>query len=133
MVELIVVLAIIGIISIVSWAALRGSKPSAQLTGACNEAAAAINKTRGYALSGKVGLDGVTVPDFFQVRFVNSTIMIPETGETIILPGGVDCSTRTYIFSVPHGGKTGSNLNLSCSNSSGTKTVEVTEFRAVCK
>lgn len=130
-VELVVVLAIIGIVSVVSWNALRGSKPSAQLTGACNEAAAIINKTRGYALSGKNGASGV-VPASFRVSFSGSMITILETNETITLPGGVTCSGGPYEFSVPYGSKTGSG-DVTCQNSSGTKTVEVTEFRALCR
>jgi len=126
--ELLVVIAIISIVSTISFATLNGIRESSRMENACNEAAALINKTRDYALTGKKFEKDINgniydkIPKRFVVVFeknkdivyiqeptddggaVFERIILPakvSENITITLPGG---GTRAWsAFSVPYG------------------------------
>lgn len=137
LVELIIVIAIIAIISAVSWSVLGGAKKSAAVNDACNQVAAMINKTRNYALSGKNGAVA------FEAAVDGSKITIKADAvpiETFTFAGGAICANHTLLYAVPNGEAKfdGDNfteefINCSSSDFSATRTVSVTPYVATCQ
>ena len=139
LVELIIVIAIIAIISAVSWSVLGGAKKTAAVNDACNQVAAMINKTRNYALSGKNGAN------FFEITTKPSGLAIiikadANTLETFVLAGGVICDTDTVLYAAPNGEAqfnghnfTTESINCSSSDFSASRTVSVSPYTAVCQ
>ena len=135
LIEVMAVIAIIGILAIVSWSSLGSSKRNVQVDSACNQAAAMINKARGYALSGKV-VSGKT-PQNFSVTLSGSDVIIKADGalmETMKLAGGVQCS-GAYSFSLPTGTCSGCGSMGNCwvSGTAYQKKINVTKFSAKCE
>ena len=137
LVEIIIVIAIIGIISAVSWSVLGGAKKSAAVNDACNQVAAMVKKTRNYALSGKLDASG-SVPDFFRIKtggpiVIYSVVSNTETQmESFSLAGGVSCNDEKLTYKVPDGSG-GSNQSIVCSVGGSSRTVSVTPYTAICQ
>jgi prepilin-type N-terminal cleavage/methylation domain-containing protein len=138
LIELISVIAIIGIIATVSWVTMIGTKNSANAQNACEQVAAMINKTRNYALSGKVV--GVSVPDKFRFGIINSNNAYIDDNimsqlDYLIIPNGVLCSNVSFLYSVPYGNCSGTancDMNIDCLSGGASRTVTVTPNSAVC-
>jgi type II secretory pathway pseudopilin PulG len=148
--ELIVIIAVVTIITAMSWSALSGMKNRASINNACGQVSAMINKTRNYALSGKmVGGAGGSVPSSFSVAVNGSVIQISSDpvglSESFAISGGVNC------FSIVGGAPTGpwssvystpnavgaispaSATGVRCLGHGGSRDVEVTPYQAICK
>jgi len=59
LIELMVVIAIIGIGASISWESLSNARNQTKVNGACESAAVTINKARSYALAGLAGVNAV--------------------------------------------------------------------------
>ncbi len=135
LIELIVVLAVVAIVTTISWSALSGMKNRANVNNACGQVSAMINKTRNYALSGKK-VNGV-VPASFTVSVNGSDVTIAGGGttmETYTIPGGVNCvssSSWSSTYNVPNAVGT-SSASITCSSNNVSRTVVVTPYLAVC-
>ncbi len=139
LIELIIVVAIITIVSAVSWSILGGAKKTAAVNDACNQVAAMINKTRNYALSGKQDNSG-NVPDSFRIKtggpiVIYSVISSTETQmESFSLVGGVSCGSYTLTYNVPDGfGGISQNVICTDVDIDALRTVKVTPYVAVCE
>jgi prepilin-type N-terminal cleavage/methylation domain-containing protein len=132
--ELLVVIAIIGILASVSWETLGGVKKKSDATNACEQVASMINKTRNYALSGKVV--GASVPTSFSITINNSIVTITNTNllatETFSIPGGVDCGDWSSTYASPNAIGTGGSITCVSSDGASSRTVTVTPYQAVC-
>jgi type II secretory pathway pseudopilin PulG len=139
--ELIVIIAVVAIITGMSWSALSGMKNRASVNNACGQVSAMINKTRNYALSGKM-VSG-SVPVSFAIIINGSIIQISSsaggTMESFSIPGGVNCASpawsATYttpnaIGALPGGVATST---ITCSGYGGSRNIEVTPYQAICK
>lgn len=134
LVELIMVIAIIGILAAVSWESLGGAKQTSHYDNACQITAAMINKTRNYALTGK--MVGSNVPGQFRINLSGTNINIYGDGsliETVALSNGASFSgSYSVIFNVPNGDLASSWSPVSFSG--GTKNVQMTGgSSAVCQ
>ena len=141
--ELMVVIAIVGILSAVSWGILAGARKSSDAKNACEQVASMINKTRNYALSGKTFKNGavVVVPTVFTATVSGQTVTITNdksvSPETFSIPNSVTCgASLSFAFSAPYGTCSGCgspSTPINCSVSGGaTRTVTVTPNSAVC-
>lgn len=132
MIEVIIVVAIVGIIASISWATLGGAKKSSEVNNACNQVAAMINKTRNYALSGKQPSDNASA---FVLTINDSTVSINSNPvETFTLAGGVSCGSASFSYNIPYGSPDIKNPNITCSVAGGeSRTVKVAPFNAVCE
>lgn len=135
LIELLVVIAIVGILVSVSWEILGGVKKASDVKNACEQVASMINKTRNYALSGKVV--GASVPASFSIEITGSVIKITSnlpttTMETFNIPGGISCGLWSSTYSPPNA--IGSNTaTINCTDASGVlQAVAVTPHQAVC-
>ncbi|MFZ2188300.1 MAG: prepilin-type N-terminal cleavage/methylation domain-containing protein [Candidatus Moraniibacteriota bacterium] len=143
--ELIVIIAVVTIVTAMSWSALSGMKNKTNINNACGQVSAMINKTRNYALSGKVaGGFGGSVPESFTITITGGTIQIVSNNpvglsETFHIPGGVTCASPTWsatyatpnaVGTLPGGGATSI---ITCSGYGGSRNVEVTPYQAICK
>ena len=61
MIELLIVVAIIGIAATITWSNLAQSRNVKKVSNACDSVLALANKTRAYALAGQVGVNGVSL------------------------------------------------------------------------
>jgi len=128
--ELITVIAIIAIISAISWSTLGGAKKQSDVNNACEQVASMINKTRNYALSGKIA------EAVFRLGYLTVTI---DGVESFNIPGGVDCTPYgEFRYKAP--GAIGlfnsvpfSSQDITCKSGTASRTVSVTPFTAVCK
>jgi prepilin-type N-terminal cleavage/methylation domain-containing protein len=136
LIEFLIAVAIISIISVVSWIRLSDSKSATFAKQACEEAASAINKTRNFALSGKCSGGGAT---FVRIRISgNGGVISGGNGncdETFSLPRATTCSTGTFTFGIPLGdGNTGSiSCNITGGDASDARTVIVDNNKAYCQ
>jgi len=122
LIEVLIVTAIIGIISGVSWATLGTAKKGVDASSACTQVAAYFNKGRNYAVSGK----GDTT-----VSVSGSTVNVGTT-ESYTLKG-VSCGVFSSTYRAPDGIGTGTG-NITCSASGATsRTVSITPYLAVCQ
>jgi len=136
LIEVIIVVAIIGIISALGFELLGNARRDNNYKIACEMAASQINKTKNYSLTGKT-VDGAT-PNKFKITMSGSTIVISGlTGgtetplETVSLPGGTSFSgafVEEYV--VPYGGINNA-MDVTFSDSS--RYVDVSGFRALCR
>lgn len=124
--EVLIVAAIIGIISGVSWATLGTAKKGADAGNACTQVASYINKARNYTVSGKDTLVTVTI-NGSDVNIVGTKI----AGEGYVLKGGVDCGFYRVKYSAPNGDG-GTTAGINCTSGGITRTVNVTPYQAVC-
>lgn len=137
--ELIVIVAVIGIVAAVSLGTMDGARKSSNVKNACEEVASMINKTRNYALSGKT-VSG-TVPNSFSISTSGAVVTVKGDAaliETFTVPGGVTCTNATFSYSVPNGICT-SMVTPSCTTSltcsvggSYPRTLNVTPGQATC-
>lgn len=139
LVELIIVIAIVAIISAVSWSVLGGAKKSAAVNDACNQVATMINKTRNYALSGKQ-VNGV-VPDSFRIKTGGPVVIysVTSSGETQMesfsLAGGISCGSYIFTYNVPDGVSGIEEEEVFCTDADidAIRTVNVTPYVATCQ
>ena len=115
--ELIVVVAIIGIMSSVIFISMSQSKSRTALEQASREVAAAIRETQNYALTGKVLASNPDDLPFryifmgngstYRVRYMYNSGGIPgtRTYATYELKNGVSMSNTTIYYAVPHATK----------------------------
>ncbi len=132
LIEILIVVAILAVLSAVSWLNLNNSKKSADVGNACSQVAAYINKARNYAVSGTVKSATVTVSG----KEINVSIT-PNSGtvtsESYMLKGDVSCSSSSSSFSYLAPNGVGVSGTIKCSSSDGSvKTVIVTPYQAVC-
>lgn len=137
--ELIIVIAIVGIISAVSFTMLDGARRDADAKAGCSELAALVNKARSYALSGKTDSSGSR---FSQIRVVVNGSSVNVCGndncsgsnkiESQTLRRGVDCGSSTVTYSVPEGSCSGGCSDIQCEASGKTHTVGMDDYKAVC-
>ncbi len=130
LVEILIVIAILAVLSVVSWSNLNNSKKATDVGNACSQVAAYINKARNYAVSGNAKSVSVNVTG----KEINVSI-ISSSGansqENYMLKGDVSCSSSSFSYLAPNG--VGSNGTIVCSSSNGSnKTVTVTPYQAVC-
>jgi prepilin-type N-terminal cleavage/methylation domain-containing protein len=136
LIEVVTVIAIIGIIAAVSWEMLGGVRESTNATNACEQVAAMINKTRNYALSGK--MVGTVVPISFTVDISSSVVKIKRnsstTMETFAIPNGVDCGIWSAKYDSPSaiGAITSGNGTITCQSGAASRTITVSPYQAVC-
>lgn len=124
LVELMVVMAIAGIMATIGWATLGDSSKNINASNACDQLASSINKARGYALSGK------SSTSILISGSANSyTISGISNPETISLPKGVSVNAFSCSFAVPSGAMSGCGT---ISFVGTTKTVTVEAFNAKC-
>lgn len=122
--ELITVIAIIAIISAISWSTLGDTKKQSDANNACEQVASMINKTRNYAVSGKLSPAIITISS-------NSVSINSAPAETVSIPGGVNCGSWTSTYVAPNA--IGTNINnINCTSGTASRVVNVTAFRAVC-
>lgn len=131
--ELTIVIAASAIILALSWESLAKSRQDANESAACNELASYINKTRTYALTGKI-VNGET-PDSFMISTSGSDISIKTDDGTQVedkytLKAGISCGNISIKYDVPSGdGVVGSSGPYNC----GAKYhVDIDKFKAVC-
>jgi len=113
LVEITIIVGIIAIMSFLSWRVLTSQKDVTQVEDAANVVASAINKTRAYALTGKIIDSSETVPDFFKVSTVDgNTIRIEALDENClnssvesdyVFETPIDIENAAFVFSVPNG------------------------------
>ena len=129
MVEILIVFVIISVLAVVSWGSLAGSRKKADAINACTQVAAAINKARNYAVSGKVKASDGPV----NISINGKTISITGFGlnETITLSGQASCGVASFSYSAPDA--IGSSGNVNCTTGSDTRTVAVTPYKATCQ
>ncbi len=139
LVEVIIVIAIVGIISAVSWSILNGAKKAAAVNDACNQVAAMINKTRNYALSGKQDNNG-NVPDSFRIKtggpiVIYSVISNTETQmESFSLAGGISCGSYILTYNIPDGlGGVSQDVICTDVDIDALRTVKVSPYTAFCQ
>jgi prepilin-type N-terminal cleavage/methylation domain-containing protein len=138
LIELLVVLAAVGIITAMSWGALNGMKNRANVNSACEQVSVMINKTRNYAVSGKM-VSG-NLPTSFSITMVGTAARIDYlasgggggTLETFTFPGGVNCGAWAATYALPNGVGTNT-TSITCQSSGVSKVVTVTPYQAVCK
>lgn len=97
--ELMIAVAIIGIMSVVSFSALMSNKTGSRLGAAQREVAATIKQAQSYALQGKTLPDGTATPVIYGVHFIDDrTYEIYYCKES-------DCSdsTRLQSYSLKEG------------------------------
>ncbi|MFZ2226853.1 MAG: type II secretion system protein [Candidatus Moraniibacteriota bacterium] len=126
LIEVMLVVAIIAIISSVSWLTLNKSKKNVDVSNACTQVAAYINKTRNYVISGRATQA--------TVKITGANISITGDGgiaESYMIRGAVDCGDNTFNYVSPNG--IGIAKTFFCKNDDTTKTVEVSAYNAVCK
>lgn len=128
LIELLIVIAIIGIMTAISWKTLVEMRDTSNAKNACEEAAGAINQARNYALSGKCAEGGTKVT----IDFSKKTITMPACSENFSLPKGVSCEGAIFNFRIPSGEKINPANSLDCQSGSATKTVTVDNFKAYC-
>lgn len=121
--ELLIVVSIVGILAAITWSSLSNTRKSAQLDSECNKLASFVNKTRGYALAGKVV--GAAVPNPFQVACVGATCT-NNASETFKFLGGITVNPNaTARFSVPSGLSVGAATIVTKSPSGSTKNIKI--------
>jgi len=142
--ELLIAIAIIAILAAFSWQLLQKSREASAVDNTCQIIVSAINKTRGYALTGKVGNAENCVPKGFRVRIDNSNhwVKITEndishelcdyTEPTISIPSNVNCDSGSFGFKVPLGQLIDAPGTINCSLGDSSKTIEVSEYKAIC-
>jgi len=132
LIELVIVMAIISIMAVLSWQSLQGAKQASFAENACQITAAAINKTRGYALSGKSAGTGCDGDNYFEVS-VGSSVSISGCGwhETIKIPNGASCFGDNIRFSVPFGNFAGG-VEITCFSGTSKRKIEVDRYKATC-
>ena len=140
--EMIIVIAIIGLIASVSWRSLSEGKKRNEVGNVCKVVASMINKTRSYALTGKQVRSGS--PSSFIFR-LNNEVIIEGTGENgneeldrFIELRGVSCGQVRLSYTPPNGRLiSASGLNggeIICSlNGDYPKTIQVSKYRAICE
>jgi prepilin-type N-terminal cleavage/methylation domain-containing protein len=123
LIELLIVIAIIGIMAALSWTALNSSKNNVQLENACGDVVSAINKARNYALTGAVpsGTHFVSISSGDGSSYAISTESTSYT-----LPGGVTFSSGwTCNFTVPSGAPFSCPTSIGLSSSGVSKTINI--------
>lgn len=132
LIEVLVVIAIIGIISLLGWEQLMRTKSESNVLNVCTEAASAINLTRSYAVTGKCSGSGA---NSLTITFSGNVATITNSNEfvceTINLSSGTSCS-GTVSYSIPDGGKSGDS-SIPCSFSSITRNVLIDSRKATCQ
>lgn len=132
--ELTIVIAASMIIMALSWDSLANSRKDAAESAACNELASYINKTRTYALTGKI-VNGET-PDSFKISTNGSDISIKtddgaQVEDKYTLKRGISCGNVDISYSVPSGDNLDGTGTYSCGSLNKYK-VKVDNFKAVC-
>jgi len=147
LIELVIVMAVIGIITAISWETLGGTKDASKVENACNSLASVINKTRSHALTGKCsgnGADRVVMnlagpigtikdkdddPPGREGVNCDETFNIQEQGG-----GGVSCGDLTLSYSIPDGNASFVRVrSIRCNLNGINKYVCVTPYKAECK
>ena len=143
LIELLVVLAAVGIITAMSWGALNGMKNRANVNSACEQASVMINKTRNYAVSGKM-VSGISPASFSIIISGPAATIAYVTGgggggamETFTFPGGISCNTTgggqwSSTYTLPDGVGTNT-ASITCQSSGVSRVVTVTPYQAICK
>lgn len=124
LVEVLLVVAIIGIIASVSWVTLVGAKKNSDVLNSCEQVASMINKTRNYVLSGRVAISTVTINGNFVS--INSPI------ENFTIPNGVNCTAKAFTYKAPDAVDVLNTGEIICSNGGNSRKVTVTPYQAVC-
>jgi len=136
LIELMIVIAIIGIMTALAWQNLNQSKYYSEVDSACNVAASIINKAHNDALAGRI-VGGVipyvwlhNISGFLAIQISDSTTT--QFTKVHLNSSGLYCS-----FSVPFGmksaGCSGDIVINSRANSNITKTLDISGNVAVCK
>ena len=123
LVELLVVVAIIGIISAVSWKLMGNAKKSSDVHNACTQVAGIINKARNSAVSGKCKIARVIVNGGGVTSYC-------DAANEFFTLRGVSCSGGSFTFTAPTG--VGVSGTVTCSSGADSRTVNVTPYNAVC-
>jgi prepilin-type N-terminal cleavage/methylation domain-containing protein len=155
--ELLATIAIILIISAVSWAMLNSTSKQNDVNNVCSQIAAKINKARNYALTGKTLSDG-TVPNCVAFRLRNDTTPkwmnilgydkggnpTPYDSEVTNFTSDISFdSSHSIYYKIPTGEMCGSQfctssgsllvITISSGDSSVAKTLTVTPSSASCQ
>ncbi len=131
LIELMAVIAIIGIVATISWTTLGGAKKTSDAANACEQVASMINKTRGYALSGK--LPAGTDTSSISITGGNTVTITNPAEPAFIIPGGVVCDNGSFSYRAPSAVGLFSATNIVCRVTGGTsRTVEVLPLKAAC-
>ncbi len=125
LVEVMSVIAIIGIVSVISWEMLGGAKKTSDVTNACEQVASMINKTRGYALSGRTATATVRIIN-------NNTVTINSPAESFTIPGGVTCTNATFTYAAPNAVGGSGTVTCTANGGSASRTIDVSPLRAAC-
>lgn len=125
LIELMAVIAIVGIMTAIAWATLGNSRKSVDVDGACSQLAGSINKARGYALTGKSSFDNTVVIS----GSGNSYTIVGASNESASLPKGVAVNAFSCTFVAPNGIMSGCGT---IAFSGSTKTITVSAFNAKC-
>jgi prepilin-type N-terminal cleavage/methylation domain-containing protein len=151
LVELLIVIAIIAIISAISWSTLGGGKKQSSVNNTCEQIASMINKTRNYALSGNVGTTSANPAKFFTIHIGKSDSTIAFTNGSKEIPleanvphlGGVTCEEVQMNYFVPDAtlsigyadgrGVSVISNDIKCQSDGNIRTIKVTPFTAVCE
>lgn len=133
LIELIIAIAIVGIMVAISWAILGGTKDTSNVKNACEEAAGAINQAKNYALTGKCSGDGASK---VTVSFDDDGGTIKDDksncDEAFTLPKGTTCDSESINFSIPDGVLSGV-ASVTCASGGATRTVKVDSLKAYCE
>lgn len=132
LIEVLIVIAIVGIIATVSFVSLGATKKGADAKSACTQVASYINKARNYTLSGRNSI--VTV------HVLGTAITIIGSGngtavnETYALRSLVNCTPEYNATYTAPSGSGGTSAFIDCYDSTNStfKRVTVTPYQAIC-
>lgn len=127
LIEILAVVAIVGIITAASWGLLGKGKKASDIHNACTQVAGIINKARNYTISGKYRTVTVTVSG-------GTVVISGDVSESYTFRGVVTCSgAGPFTYTAPSGiGNVSGVITCSSPTSTDSRVVNVTPYNAVC-
>ncbi len=139
LVELMIVVAIIGIGVAVSWEGLSSTRNQTKVNGACESVAVMVNKARSYALA---GLPSVNMT---RINCASGTCKIQKStdggaswsdisGDAYNLPAGVSLSDFSIAYTLPYANPSStSSTDRTLTAGSSSATLVTSDFKASCR
>lgn len=140
MIELLIVIAIIGIAATITWSNLARSRNVKKVSNACESALVLANKTRAYALAGQIGVTEVGLYCTATGCLIkNSASSVPTDELTSTTLQGVSIGSLTGFpvkYIAPYAESSGDasvRFSLPGTNPPITKTLTIRKFTALCE
>jgi prepilin-type N-terminal cleavage/methylation domain-containing protein len=135
LVELLVVIAVIGIGASLSWQNVAKSRQKVTADNACQSIASLVNKTRGYALSGIANTDSVSM------TCSGTSCKINSPGEVSLVLQGVSFPSFMVSYPIPYASSLTSGAgNYTITALGGivgetpiTRTLSIDTYKALCQ